>query len=43
VLEIAAEVVDSASNPLLRIPEELAKPPAVRRRGRLPRHTLGNS
>jgi hypothetical protein len=24
--------VDSATNPLLRIPEELAKPPATRRR-----------
>jgi ANTAR domain len=34
VLEMATEVVDSASNPLLRIPEELAKPPVVRRRGR---------
>jgi ANTAR domain len=32
VLEIATEVVDSATNPLLRIPEELAKPPATRRR-----------
>ena len=34
VLEIATEVVDSATNPLLRIPEELAKPPMTRRRGR---------
>ena len=34
VLEVAGEVVDSASNPLLRLPEELAKPPVVRRRGR---------
>ncbi|HEY6277392.1 MAG TPA: ANTAR domain-containing protein [Streptosporangiaceae bacterium] len=34
VLEVAGEVVDSASNPLLRIPEELAKPPVARRRGR---------
>ncbi len=31
VLEVAGEVVDSASNPLLRIPEELAKPPVIRR------------
>jgi hypothetical protein len=31
VLEVAGEVVDSASNPLLRLPEELAKPPVVRR------------
>jgi hypothetical protein len=41
VLEIASEVVDSASNPLLRLPEELAKPPAPRRRGRMPGPTLG--
>jgi len=34
VLEMATEVVESATNPLLRIPEELAKPPVVRRRGR---------
>ncbi len=34
VLEVAGEVVDSASNPLLRIPDELAKPSAARRRGR---------
>jgi hypothetical protein len=33
VMEIATEVVDSATNPLLRIPEELAKPPVTRRRG----------
>ena len=32
VLEMATEVVDSATNPLLRIPEELAKPPLARRR-----------
>lgn len=42
VLEIATDVVDSASNPLLRIPEELAKPPATRRRGRMPGPTLDN-
>jgi len=42
VLEIATEVVDSATNPLLRIPEELAKPPMARRRGRIPRQTLEN-
>ncbi|HEY7430800.1 MAG TPA: ANTAR domain-containing protein [Streptosporangiaceae bacterium] len=40
VLEIATDVVDSASNPLLRIPEELAKPPASRRRGRMPGPTF---
>src|SRR5215468_11464445 len=34
VLEMATEVVESTTNPLLRIPEELAKPPVVRRRGR---------
>jgi hypothetical protein len=34
VLEMATEVVESATNPLLRIPEELAKPPVIRRRGR---------
>jgi ANTAR domain-containing protein len=34
VLEMATEVVESATNPLLRIPEELAKPPMVRRRSR---------
>jgi hypothetical protein len=37
VLEVASEVVDSASNPLLRLPEELAKPPVVRRSRRMPR------
>jgi hypothetical protein len=40
VMEIATEVVDSATNPLLRIPEELAKPPVPRPRGRVARHTL---
>jgi ANTAR domain len=40
VLDVAAEVVDSASNPLLRIPEELAKPPVARRRGRMSRRPL---
>ena len=37
VLEAAGDVVDSATNPLLRIPEELAKPPSARRRGRMSR------
>jgi hypothetical protein len=37
VLEVAGEVVDSASNPLLRLPEELSKPPVVRRGRRMPR------
>ena len=36
VLEMATEVVESATNPLLRIPEELAKPPLARRRARRP-------
>jgi ANTAR domain len=40
VLEIASEVVDSATNPLLRIPEELAKPPVTRRGGRVHRRTM---
>lgn len=39
VLEVAGDVVDSATNPLLRIPEELAKPPASRRRGRMSRRS----
>jgi ANTAR domain len=43
VMEIATEVVDSATNPLLRIPEELAKPPVPRRGGRGHRRTLENS
>ncbi len=40
VLEIAGEVVDSATNPLLRLPEELARPPAPHR-GRLARRAPG--
>jgi hypothetical protein len=43
VMEVATEVVDSATNPLLRIPEELAKPPVTRRRGRIARHAPENS
>jgi len=42
VMEIATEVVESATNPLLRIPEELAKPPVTRRRSRVARRTLEN-
>jgi hypothetical protein len=39
VIEIAETVVDSASNPLLTLPEELArKQPPARKRGRSPRH-----
>src|SRR5271169_6579167 len=39
VIEIAEAVVDSTSNPLLPLPEELArKQPAPRKRGRSPRH-----
>jgi hypothetical protein len=40
---VAGEVVDSASNPLLRIPEELAKPPSARRRGRNARRPQDDS
>ena len=40
VLEIAGEVVESATNPLLRLPEELARPPAPHR-GRLGRRASG--
>ncbi len=39
VVEVSENVVDSASNPLLPLPEELArKAPAPRKRGRSPRH-----
>jgi hypothetical protein len=39
VTDIAETVVDSASNPLLALPEELARKPAgARKRGRSPRH-----
>ena len=39
VIELAENVVDSASNPLLALPEELArKQPPARKRGRSPRH-----
>ncbi len=39
VIEIAETVVDSASNPLLTLPEELArKQPPAGKRGRSPRH-----
>jgi hypothetical protein len=39
VIEIAETVVDSASNPLLQLPDELArKQPPARKRGRSPRH-----
>ena len=39
VIEIAEDVVDSTSNPLLPLPEELArKQPPPRKRGRSPRH-----
>jgi hypothetical protein len=39
VIEIAETVVDSTTNPLLTLPEELArKQPPVRKRGRSPRH-----
>jgi hypothetical protein len=39
VIEIAETVVDSTSNPLLTLPEELArKQPPARKRGLSPRH-----
>lgn len=39
VLDVAQDVVDSASNPLLPLPPELARrQPAARSRGRSPRH-----
>jgi hypothetical protein len=39
VLDLAETVVDSTSNPLLALPEELARPqPPARKRGRSPRH-----
>jgi ANTAR domain len=39
VIHVAESVVDSASNPLLPLPEKLARPqPAARRRVRSPRH-----
>jgi hypothetical protein len=44
VIEIAETVVDSTSNPLLTLPEELArKQPAPRKRGRSPRHARAAS
>jgi hypothetical protein len=39
VIDVSETVVDSATNPLLQLPEELArKQPAPRKRGRSPRH-----
>jgi hypothetical protein len=39
VIEIAETVVDSTTNPLLTLPEELARQqPPARKRGRSPRH-----
>jgi hypothetical protein len=44
VIEIAEAVVDSASNPLLPLPEELARKRApARKRGRSPRHARAAS
>jgi ANTAR domain len=44
VLEVAQDVVDSASNPLLPLPAELARPqPAARTRGRSLRHARAAS
>ena len=39
VIDVSETVVDSATNPLLALPEELARRPSVqRKRGRSPRH-----
>jgi ANTAR domain len=44
VIELAETVVDSASNPLLPLPDELARnQPAPRKRGRSPRHARSAS
>ncbi len=44
VLEVAGLVVDSASNPLLPLPEQLARPQLpARQRGRSPRHARAAS
>jgi ANTAR domain len=44
VIELAETVVGSASNPLLPLPDELArKQPAPRKRGRSPRHATSAS
>jgi hypothetical protein len=44
VIDVAETVVDSASNPLLPLPGELARPPApARKRGRSPRHARAAS
>lgn len=44
VIEIAETVVDSTTNPLLTLPEELArKQPPARKRGRSPRHARAAS
>jgi ANTAR domain len=39
VIEIAEDVVDSASNPMLALPDELARERPARTRGLSPRHT----
>ena len=44
VIDVAENVVDSASNPLLPLPEELARKQApARKRGRSPRHARAAS
>ena len=42
VIEVAEDVVDSASNPLLPLPEELARTRGVRGDGSLPRGVRGD-
>jgi hypothetical protein len=39
-METASQVIASATNPLLRLPEELAKPPMQRR---MPRRSRGEA
>ena len=40
IMETASQVIASATNPLLRLPEELAKPPMPRR---MPRRSRGEA
>ncbi|HEX9035310.1 MAG TPA: ANTAR domain-containing protein [Streptosporangiaceae bacterium] len=42
VIDIASDVVASASNPLLQLPDELSRPRSSGRHGRRPRSALGH-
>jgi hypothetical protein len=42
VIDIASDVVASATNPLLQLPDELSRPRAAGRRGRQPQGILGS-